>query len=57
MIRTVQAFSIGAMATLPLLAFGRGEDWMPKPSAPPPVESLTNEARGSDNSGGVKVVD
>ena len=29
----------------PLLAFARGERWMPPPPAPPPVETLTNEAR------------
>ncbi len=27
------------------LVFGRGEGWMPKPPAPPPVATLTNEAR------------
>ena len=26
-------------------AFGRGEGWMPKPPVPPPVATLTNEAR------------
>ena len=34
-----------AMVLLPVLAFGRGESWMPKPPVPPPVETLTNEAR------------
>ena len=28
-----------------LFAFGRGESWMPKPPEPPPVATLTNEAR------------
>ena len=27
------------------VAFGRGESWMPKPPVPPPVATLTNEAR------------
>ena len=27
------------------LAFGRGESWVPKPPVPPPVATLTNEAR------------
>jgi len=27
------------------VAFGRGESWVAKPSVPPPVETLTNEAR------------
>ena len=27
------------------LAFGRGESWVPKPPVPPPVGTLTNEAR------------
>ena len=26
-------------------AFGRGESWVPRPSVPPPVTTLTNEAR------------
>ena len=33
------------LAILPFLAFGRGEGWMPKPPVPPPVGTLTNEAR------------
>ena len=28
-----------------LFAFGRGESWVPKPPAPPPAATLTNEAR------------
>ena len=35
----------GMAVFLPVLAFGRGESWMPKPPVPPPVETLTNEAR------------
>ena len=31
--------------TLPLLVFGRGEPWVPKPPAPPPVGTLTNADR------------
>ena len=30
---------------LPMMAFGRGEYWVPKPPVPPPVATLTNEAR------------
>ena len=29
---------------LPMIAFGRGEGWVPKPPLPPPVAALTNEA-------------
>ena len=35
----------GLMVLVPMLAFGRGEGWVPKPPAPPPVGTLTNEAR------------
>ena len=33
------------MVGLPLLVFARGEAWRPKPPVPPPVTTLTNEAR------------
>ena len=33
------------LVVLGLSAFGRGEGWLPKPPAPPPVATLTNEAR------------
>lgn len=33
------------LVVLGLTAFGRGEGWLPKPPAPPPVATLTNEAR------------
>ena len=36
---------VALMAGLPILAFGRGEYWLPKPPVPPPVATLTNEAR------------
>jgi len=37
---------LGGVAALAVhVAFGRGECWVAKPSAPPPVETLTNEAR------------
>ena len=35
----------GGALVLGFTAFGRGEGWMPKPPVPPPVASLTNEAR------------
>ena len=41
----MKAITVGLMAFLPTLAFGRGESWMPKPPMPPPVATLTNEAR------------
>lgn len=33
------------VALVSVVAFGRGEEWMPKPPAPPPVTTLTNAAR------------
>ena len=33
------------LTLVPCLAFGRGEEWMPKPPPAPRVASLTNEAR------------
>ena len=41
-------FAVAALLVLALggsVAFGRGEEWMPKPPAPPPVATLTNAAR------------
>lgn len=43
---SLNAVSLCALAVLTApIAFGRGESWVPKPPAPPPVATLTNEAR------------
>ena len=39
------AVSAAIVALTGSVAFGRGERWVPKPPAPPPVATLTNEAR------------
>ena len=41
----MKAVAIGVTTFLPVLTFGRGEAWISKPSVPPPVATLTNEAR------------
>ena len=40
-----QIAASAAVALAAVSAFGRGEWWVPKPPAPPPVETLTNETR------------
>ena len=44
-VRTGRIKTLGLLLVLPLLTFGRGESWVPKPPPAPPVASLTNEAR------------
>ena len=45
MMRSCRIKTLGLLLFLPVLAFGRGEGWVPKPPVPPPVGTLTNEAR------------
>ena len=43
-----QGIAVGGFAMAALcasVAFGRGESWLAKPPVPPPVSTLTNEAR------------
>ena len=42
---SVRFFVSAAVGCFALAVFGRGESWVPKPSPPPPVGTLTNEAR------------
>ena len=39
------AMALVVVTLCALVAFGRGEPWLAKPPAPPPVSTLTNEAR------------
>ena len=39
------AMALVVATSCALVAFGRGEPWLAKPPAPPPVSTLTNEAR------------
>ena len=36
---------IALLAAFPAVSFARGEGWVPKPPEPPPLSTLTNEAR------------
>ena len=45
MMRSCRIKTLGLLLFLPVLAFGRGEGWVPKPPVPPPVATLTNEVR------------